>query len=150
MLPLFPPNVVHVTVIISSEHILCVYTRALLITFAFRYYIFCHSNKLYGKRHLTSQFKTKTERISGYLNARFGKTDFGGHLLSHEDVWVSRLSEEIFEYVELLSRERCPLAPLLPIQRCSTTYHAHSHEQRSHYRGFTTNSLTTIRHRVCL
>ena len=136
MLPLFPPNVVHVTVIISSEHILCVYTRALLITFAFRYYIFCHSNKLYGKRHLTSQFKTKTERISGYLNARFGKTDFGGHLLSHEDVWVSRLSEEIFEDVELLSRERRPLPSLLPVQCCSTTYHVHSHEQRTSLQVF--------------
>jgi len=54
-----------------------------------------------------------------HLNSRLGKVNFDGHFLSGENVRVSCLLEQRFEYVELWSTERCSLSPLLSRASCS-------------------------------
>jgi len=54
-----------------------------------------------------------------HLNSGLGKVNFDGHFLSGENVRVSGLLEQRFEYVELWSTERCSLSPLLSRASCS-------------------------------
>ena len=49
-----------------------------------------------------------------YLDAGLGQADLEGDLLAHEDVRVARFGEQRLEHVELVARERRPLATLLP------------------------------------
>lgn len=47
-----------------------------------------------------------------HLNARFGEVDLQGHLLSHEDVRIPSLSEQVLQHVELGPGERRPFSAL--------------------------------------
>ena len=56
--------------------------------------------------------------FNSYLDPRFWQVDFERHLFPHEDVRVSRLLEQILEYIQLLSGEGGPLTPLLLSSIC--------------------------------
>lgn len=47
-----------------------------------------------------------------HLHARFGEVDLEGHLLSHEDVRVPGLAEQVLQHVELGPGERRPFSAL--------------------------------------
>ena len=59
--------------------------------------------------------------IIQYLHTGFSEIDFGCDLFTHEDIGVAGLGKEILEHIQLNSRERRPLASLLPVRRCDTT-----------------------------